>query len=285
MFGCGCGRKAFDKKTIQASFTGHLTGLSQDILTLFQPGLPLPHILFNKKKKKKRFNNLGIANYIKNFEKLTIVNHSSLFGKHFINKEYQYQVQFVETVLDIKRRKDKERLNQYEKKYADQIAAFDPMSDLNVEGDPFKTLFVARLSYRVTERELWIEFEEFGTISLTRIIVDKLTGKYKGYAFIEFVRAEDMKLAYKSATNMNIGGRRIIIDVERGRTVAQWKPRRLGGGLGGEKRLTRCKSTISFPFSTVKNINSMINYKGSSSVMENSKKFSANVLFYKNKNN
>merc|ERR1712138_353056 len=131
---------------------------------------------------------------------------------------------------------------------ADQTAAFDPMCDPNVVGDPFKTLFVARLSYRITERELRKNFEEFGTISRTRIINNKLNGKQRGYAFIEYVRGEDMKLAYKSAMNRNIGGRRIIVDVERGRTVAGWKPRRLGGGLGGESRLTPNKSTLNTTF-------------------------------------
>jgi hypothetical protein len=52
-----------------------------------------------------------------------------------------------------------------------------------------------------------------------------------------------MKLAYKLAMNRNIRGRRIIVDVERGRTVAGWRPRRLGGGIGGESRLSRHKSS------------------------------------------
>merc|ERR1711933_228157 len=60
-----------------------------------------------------------------------------------------------------------------------------------------------------------------------------LSGKPRGYAFIEFERLEDMKNAYKMGMNRNIEGRRILVDVERGRTVADWRPRRLGGGLGG----------------------------------------------------
>lgn len=34
---------------------------------------------------------------------------------------------------------------------------------------------------------------------------------------------------------MKIDGRRIVVDVERGRTVTGWKPRRFGGGLGGTR--------------------------------------------------
>jgi hypothetical protein len=42
--------------------------------------------------------------------------------------------------------------------------------------------------------------------------------------------------AYKEAEGIKIGGRRIMVDVERGRTVKDWKPMRLGGGLGGATR-------------------------------------------------
>jgi hypothetical protein len=39
--------------------------------------------------------------------------------------------------------------------------------------------------------------------------------------------------AYKEANGMKLGDRYIVVDVERGRTVEGWHPRRMGGGLGG----------------------------------------------------
>ncbi len=42
--------------------------------------------------------------------------------------------------------------------------------------------------------------------------------------------------AYKDAEGVVILGKRILVDVERGRTVRGWKPRRLGGGLGGRPK-------------------------------------------------
>lgn len=42
--------------------------------------------------------------------------------------------------------------------------------------------------------------------------------------------------AYKDAEGLVILGKKIIVDVERGRTVRGWKPRRLGGGLGGRPK-------------------------------------------------
>ena len=41
--------------------------------------------------------------------------------------------------------------------------------------------------------------------------------------------------AYKSADGKKIDGRRVLVDVERGRTVKGWRPRRLGGGLGSTR--------------------------------------------------
>merc|ERR1719458_2467200 len=45
-----------------------------------------------------------------------------------------------------------------------------------------------------------------------------------------------MHSAYKHADGKKIDGRRVLVDVERGRTVKGWLPRRLGGGLGGTRR-------------------------------------------------
>lgn len=45
-----------------------------------------------------------------------------------------------------------------------------------------------------------------------------------------------LSAAYKEADGLYILGKRILVDVERGRTVRGWKPRRLGGGLGGRPK-------------------------------------------------
>ena len=69
----------------------------------------------------------------------------------------------------------------------------------------------------------------------------------RGYAFIVFEHERDMKStfthhlfsglltvdAYKETNGIKIRDRRILVDVERGRTSRGWKPRRLGGGIGG----------------------------------------------------
>jgi U1 small nuclear ribonucleoprotein len=49
-----------------------------------------------------------------------------------------------------------------------------------------------------------------------------LADKPRGYAFIEYEHKKDMKEAYKQSDGRKIEGRRILVDVERGRTVEHW---------------------------------------------------------------
>lgn len=75
------------------------------------------------------------------------------------------------------------------------------------------------------------EFEIYGEI-ISLKMVSSPEGKPRGYAFIEYSNEEEMKAAFRDADAKKINGRRIVVDVERGRTVEGWWPRRLGGGLG-----------------------------------------------------
>ena len=92
---------------------------------------------------------------------------------------------------------------------------------------------MGRLPYTVTEEELRKEFQRYGPLKSIQIVHDT-QGKPRGYAFIEFERERDMKTAYTKADGIRLPGHsmRIVVDVERGRTVKGWLPRRLGGGLG-----------------------------------------------------
>ena len=48
------------------------------------------------------------------------------------------------------------------------------------------------------------------------------TGKPRGYAFIEYEHKNNMKEAYKRADGKKVEGKRVVVDVERGRTVHNW---------------------------------------------------------------
>lgn len=115
-----------------------------------------------------------------------------------------------------------------------------PSEDPKVQGDAFKTLFVSRLAYGVTSDDLEREFGRYGPIERIRIVEDITAPpdappkkRKRGYAFIVYEREKDMKAAYKETDGIKIKDRRVLVDVERGRTVSGWRPRRFGGGLGG----------------------------------------------------
>merc|ERR1712098_923483 len=80
------------------------------------------------------------------------------------------------------------------------------------------------------------EFEQYGVVKSIRMVISTKDSKPRGYAFIEYEHEKDMHSAYKHADGKKIDGRRVLVDVERGRTVKGWLPRRLGGGLGGTRR-------------------------------------------------
>jgi U1 small nuclear ribonucleoprotein 70kDa len=102
----------------------------------------------------------------------------------------------------------------------------------------YNTLFVGRLAYDMTERKLLREMESFGPVKDIHIIkkqIDSDTVKSRGYAFVEYEHDEDMKRAYRAMDGVRLEGRDVVVDVERGHTVPDFLPRRLGGGLGGTR--------------------------------------------------
>lgn len=73
---------------------------------------------------------------------------------------------------------------------------YKPAEDENIRGDAFKTLFVCRLPYDCSTKDLEKEFGRFGPIERVRIVTDrseKAKGKPRGYAFVLFEREKDMK--------------------------------------------------------------------------------------------
>jgi len=143
-----------------------------------------------------------------------------------------------ETRDEKKQRRIKEKTDKRAAEIEEEMKLWDPHNDPNATGDAFKTLFVGRINYDTSENKLRREFEKYGKIKQVKMIKNASNGKPRGYAFIEFEKERDMHSAYKSADGLKIDGRRVMVDVERGRTVQGWKPRRLGGGLGKTRMAT-----------------------------------------------
>ncbi|OAG02875.1 RNA-binding domain-containing protein [Paraphaeosphaeria sporulosa] len=137
-------------------------------------------------------------------------------------------------------RRKLEKKERQEKLLTEGVKDYKPHDDPKVQGDAFKTLFVSRLNYSTTEEDLEREFGRYGPIERIRIVENvkaapdaPLKKRKRGYAFIVYEREKDMKAAYKETDGMRIKDRKVTVDVERGRTVSGWRPRRFGGGLGG----------------------------------------------------
>ncbi|KAH3960891.1 hypothetical protein HBH70_101970 [Parastagonospora nodorum] len=157
-------------------------------------------------------------------------------------KEYKDNDGYVPTDswLQKRDRKKLEKKEKQEKLLSEGIHQYKPSEDPKVQGDAFKTLFVSRLTYGVTSDDLEREFGRYGPIERIRIVEDITAPpdappkkRKRGYAFIVYEREKDMKAAYKETDGIKIKDRRVLVDVERGRTVSGWRPRRFGGGLGG----------------------------------------------------
>lgn len=133
-------------------------------------------------------------------------------------------------------RKKTERMERAKATLEQKLATWDPHANPAASSDAYKTLFIGRLAHEVTQPGLMREMEAYGPVKSAKLVFEKKTGKPRGYGFVEFEHERDMNAAFKNADGKKVEGRRIVVDVERGRTVKSWRPRSLGGGLGGTRR-------------------------------------------------
>ena len=80
------------------------------------------------------------------------------------------------------------------------------------------------------------EFQKYGKIISSNLIKNIVTNESKGYCFLEFKHFSDCKRAFYKTQGMLLENQRIIVDYERERLQKNWKPRRMGGGIGGNKK-------------------------------------------------
>lgn len=196
--------------------------LPPNLLALFAPRDPIPYLppVSKLPHEKKNGGYIGVGAFLKYFED---------------PKDTPPPIR-VETREERLERRRRERAEQVAYKLEQEIAVWDPAGIPNVTADPFKTLFVARINYDTSESKLRREFEVYGPVKKIVVIHNTINGKPRGYAFIEYEHERDMRSVYKHADGKKIDGRRVLVDVERARTVKGWLPRRLGGGLGGTRR-------------------------------------------------
>ncbi len=88
-----------------------------------------------------------------------------------------------------------------------------------------KKLYVGNLSYSTTDESLNGAFAAFGTVASARVIMDRETGRSKGFGFVEMASDEEAIKAVAAMDGQDLDGRNL--------KVAEAKPMEGGGGSRG----------------------------------------------------
>lgn len=96
-------------------------------------------------------------------------------------------------------------------------------------------LYVSNLTYQLTDAELKEAFEAHGLVSNARIILDRETGRSRGFAFVEMPNEAEAKAAIEAMNNADLTGRPLKVVEARPREDRpyQGKPQFKSGGGGG----------------------------------------------------
>ena len=86
-------------------------------------------------------------------------------------------------------------------------------------------LYVGNLSYNVRDDDLQQTFAQFGTVSSAKVMIDRETGRSKGFGFVEMANNAEAEEAIKSMNGRNLSGRTIRVN-----QAEERKPRDNAGG-------------------------------------------------------
>jgi RNA recognition motif-containing protein len=91
-------------------------------------------------------------------------------------------------------------------------------------------LYVGNLSYNTTDESLQQAFAEFGQVNSAKVMVDRDSGRSKGFGFVEMGSPAEAQAAIAGLHDHPLDGRNLNVNVAR-----PMEPR-TGGGFGGGKR-------------------------------------------------
>ena len=92
-------------------------------------------------------------------------------------------------------------------------------------------LFVGSLAYTATDDDLQTAFAAVGTVVSAKVIMDRETGRSKGFGFVEMSSDDEAKAAIDQLNGKEIAGR--AVTVSEARPQAPREPRSFGGGNNG----------------------------------------------------
>jgi len=98
-----------------------------------------------------------------------------------------------------------------------------------------KKLYVGNLGYDVTDSDLTKLFETHGRVESVQIIMDRDTGRSKGFGFVEMKTDEEAQAAIAALNGQQLGGRALAVNEARPKTESGRGPGGRSGGGGGGK--------------------------------------------------
>nr|MDQ2644169.1 RNA-binding protein [Myxococcota bacterium] len=96
-------------------------------------------------------------------------------------------------------------------------------------------LFVGNLAYSTTEDRLRQEFQRFGNVTSVAVVIDRMSGRSRGFGFVEFSTNEEGQAAMNELNGTELDGREIVVNEARARGAGGPG----GGGGGGGPRPRR----------------------------------------------
>ena len=90
-------------------------------------------------------------------------------------------------------------------------------------------LYVGNLAYSVRDQDLNDAFSQYGAVSSAKVMMDRETGRSKGFGFVEMSTSEEAAMAVANLNGKMMGDRTIRVEESRPSTG----PRRGGGGGRG----------------------------------------------------
>ncbi|KKR22273.1 MAG: RNA recognition motif-containing protein [Candidatus Yanofskybacteria bacterium GW2011_GWD2_39_48] len=97
-----------------------------------------------------------------------------------------------------------------------------------------KKLYVGNLSYSTNDDALRTFFSQAGAVESASVLMDKMTGRSRGFGFVEMTSDEDAAKAVETLNGQELDGRKLVVN--EARPMTDKPPRRSRGGFGGGSR-------------------------------------------------
>ena len=91
-------------------------------------------------------------------------------------------------------------------------------------------LYVGNLPYSVRDGDLEQSFGQFGTVTSAKVMMERDTGRSKGFGFVEMASDAEAQAAISGMNGQALGGRSLVVNEAR---PMEPRPPRSGGGGGG----------------------------------------------------